>query len=86
VESRIPEILDIQHIIPEFLSLAAKGTNDHAKKQVTYASIINDYRQLTASPSCNEQMNHTCIHKDASHVSYIVCFSDFLSPMRVPGF
>ncbi|MCJ7422697.1 hypothetical protein MUP01_00290 [Candidatus Bathyarchaeota archaeon] len=46
------EILDIQNLVSEFLSLAAIGAYDHAKEQVTYARIINNYRQLTPFPFC----------------------------------
>ena len=47
MEARMPEVFDIYNIVPEFLCLAAKGTNDYAKKQVAYSGIINDYCQLT---------------------------------------
>jgi len=45
----MPEVFDVQDIVPKFLSFAAKGAYDHAKKQVAYACIINNYRQLASS-------------------------------------
>ena len=69
----MPEVSNIQDIVCKFLSLTAKSANDHAKKQVAYARIVNDNRQLRASPYVG-QMNHTHVVKRLWSVLYCLLF------------